>query len=79
MYDGIGQQYRQHFPTRGTQPIALWGMGVYGQDEWRVSKSLKLTLALRFEHNSNPVCQLNCGAIGFGILPTDAECRSAEC
>ena len=65
LYDGISQQYRQDFPTRGTQPIALWGMGIYGQDEWRVSKSLKLTLALRFEHNSNPVCQLNCGAIGF--------------
>ena len=64
LYDGIGQQYRQDFPTRGTQPIALWGLGVYAQDEWRVNKSLKLTLAIRFEHNSNPVCQTNCGAIG---------------
>ena len=32
-------------------------MGLYGQDEWRVNKALKLTLALRAEHNSNPVCQ----------------------
>ena len=69
-FDGVGQQYRQDFPSRGTQPIALWGLGVYGQDEWRVSKSLKLTLALRFEHNSNPVCQLNCGALGVGSFNT---------
>src|SRR5579862_1363481 len=59
-FDGVGQQYRQDFPSRLTQPIALWGLGVYGQDEWRVNKSLKITLAIRFEHNSNPVCQLNC-------------------
>ncbi|MGB8889708.1 MAG: carboxypeptidase regulatory-like domain-containing protein [Candidatus Korobacteraceae bacterium] len=66
LFDGTSLQYRQDFPSRLTQPIALWGIGIYGQDEWRVNKSLKLTLALRFEHNSNPVCQLNCGAIGFG-------------
>ena len=51
-------RHAQNFPTRVTQPVALWGLGIYGQDEWRVSKSLKLTLALRVEHNSNPVCQI---------------------
>ena len=50
-------------PSRATQPVALWGIGIYGQDEWRVSRSLKLTLALRGEHNSNPVCQLDCAAL----------------
>ena len=43
-------------------PVALWGMGVYGQDEWKATKNLKLTLALRVERNSNPVCQTNCFA-----------------
>ena len=63
LYNGNAVQYRQRFPSRATQPVALWGMGIYGQDEWRVNKSLKLTLALRAEHNSNPVCQTDCSAL----------------
>ena len=62
-YNGIAYQTRQRFPSRATQPVALWGLGLYAQDEWRVSKNLKLTLALRAEKNSNPVCQTNCGSI----------------
>jgi outer membrane receptor protein involved in Fe transport len=56
----VDLSFAQSFPTRLTQPIALYGLGVYGQDEWRVSNKLKLTLALRIDHNSNPVCQTNC-------------------
>ena len=52
----------QNFPSRATEPVALWGLGLYAQDEWRVNKSLKLTLALRAEHNSNPNCNLNCAS-----------------
>ncbi|MFL6390192.1 MAG: TonB-dependent receptor domain-containing protein [Terriglobales bacterium] len=52
--------FQQNFPTRFSQPIALYGLGFYGQDEWRVTDKLKLTLALRLDHNSNPVCQTNC-------------------
>ena len=63
LFNGTSFQFRQTFPSRSTEPVALWGLGVYGQDEWRVNKSLKLTLALRAEHNSNPVCQLNCAAL----------------
>jgi outer membrane receptor protein involved in Fe transport len=63
LYNGNSVQYRQRFPSRATQPVALWGIGLYGQDEWRVNKSLKLTLALRAEHNSNPVCQTDCSAL----------------
>ena len=63
LFNGTAVQFRERFPSRATQPVALWGMGVYGQDEWRVSRSLRLTLALRGEHNSNPVCQLDCAAL----------------
>ncbi len=63
LFNGNSVQFRERFPSRATEPVALWGVGVYGQDEWRVNKSLKLTLALRAEHNSNPVCQLNCSAL----------------
>ena len=43
-------------------PIALWGIGAYAHDDWRVSPNLTITLGLRVEHNSNPVCQFNCFA-----------------
>ena len=52
--------FQQNFPTRLSQPIALYGLGLYGQDEWRVNNKLRLTLSLRVDHNSNPVCQTNC-------------------
>ncbi len=61
-YNGMAGVFEQNFPSRGTEPVALWGLGALCQDEWRVNKSLKLTLALRVEHNSNPVCNLNCAS-----------------
>jgi hypothetical protein len=63
LFNGTSVQFRERFPSRATQPVALWGMGLYGQDEWRVNRNLKLTLALRAEHNSNPVCQTDCSAL----------------
>ena len=62
-YNGNAYQTRQNFPARASEPVALWGLGLYAQDEWRVNKSLKLTLALRAEKNSNPVCQTNCASL----------------
>jgi hypothetical protein len=59
-FSGNGTTYIQNFPSRLTQPIALYGLGLYAQDEWSVRSNLKLTLSLRAEHNSNPVCQTNC-------------------
>lgn len=61
-YNGQAVAFTQNFPTRIAEPVALWVMGVYAQDEWRAKKNLKLTLALRVEKNSNPVCQTNCAA-----------------
>ena len=57
-----GSSLTQNFPQRLSQPIALYGLGFYGQDEWRVTPKLKLNVALRLDHNSNPVCQTNCFA-----------------
>jgi hypothetical protein len=61
-YSGVADNYIQNFPVRASQPVALYGLGLYLQDEWRVTNNLKLTLALRADHNSNPVCQTNCYA-----------------
>jgi hypothetical protein len=60
--NGLAYQYRQALNLASDVPIAMWGLGVYGQDEWNVKPNLKLTLALRAERNSNPVCQYNCFA-----------------
>ena len=50
----------QDFPTALNQPIALYTLAVYGEDDWKVKPNLTLTLSLRVEHQSNPVCQTNC-------------------
>ena len=50
----------QFFPVNSDVPIALYQLGWYASDEWRVTNSLKLTLSMRFDHLSNPVCQTNC-------------------
>jgi len=73
-FNGQAAVYSQNFPSRLTEPVALWGIGVYAQDEWRVSNNLKFTFGLRVEHNSNPVCQTNCAALftgPFNSLSTD--------
>ena len=62
-YSGTVDAYVQAYAARPTEPIALYALGLYAQDEWSILPHLKLTLALRAEHNSNPVCQTNCFAL----------------
>ncbi len=61
-FNGTTDVYEQAFATRPTQPLAIYSLGLYAQDEWAVRQNLKLTLSLRAEHNSNPICQTNCFA-----------------
>ncbi len=61
-FSGTVDAFTQAFSTRPTEPLALYSLGLYGQDEIAVTPKLKITLALRAEHNSNPVCQTNCFA-----------------
>ncbi|QNI30241.1 carboxypeptidase regulatory-like domain-containing protein [Alloacidobacterium dinghuense] len=68
--------YFQQFPTRLTQPVSLYNMGWYAQDEWKIKPNLQLTFALRMEHNSNPVCHTSCFATlngPFESLSTDTS------
>ncbi len=62
MVNGLAGQYRRADNQFTNVPVALWGLGVYGMDEWKVKPNLTLTFALRAERNSNPVCQINCFA-----------------
>jgi hypothetical protein len=52
----------QNFPTALEQPIKLYQLGWYVQDDWKAMSNLKLTLALRMDHNSVPDCGTNCFA-----------------
>jgi Carboxypeptidase regulatory-like domain/TonB dependent receptor/TonB-dependent Receptor Plug Domain len=51
---------RERFPLANEQPIALYSLGAYLQDQWRINNNLSLTLAVRADRNSNAVCQRNC-------------------
>jgi Carboxypeptidase regulatory-like domain/TonB-dependent Receptor Plug Domain len=58
----VGDNLGQQFATAGRQPIAIYSLGLYFQDEYRVTSRLKLTLALRADRNSGGVCQSDCGS-----------------
>ena len=52
----------QSFASQTVQRLAFYDLGFYGQDEWHARPNLTLTLALRAEHQSNPVCKSRCFA-----------------
>jgi hypothetical protein len=59
---GSADVFEQAFATRPTEPLAVYNLGLYAQDEWAVLPHLKVTLSLRAEHNANPICVTNCFA-----------------
>ncbi len=70
---GFSDEWAERFPLHLSEPVALYVMGFYGQDQWKVTQNLTVTAGLRLEHNSNPVCQTNCIAnfsTSFAALPT---------
>jgi hypothetical protein len=54
--------YQQRFTSFMHEHLRVSYAGAYVQDVWAVKSNLKLTLALRFEHNSNPRCPDGCFA-----------------
>ena len=71
---GYVDLWAENFPTRSTQPVALYAMGWYAQDQWKPVPNLTLTYGLRMEHNSNPVCRTDC----FARLSTNFAAASTS-
>ncbi|HWZ26871.1 MAG TPA: TonB-dependent receptor, partial [Verrucomicrobiae bacterium] len=61
--DTVDTSTTLNFAQSSPQPLAIYSFGLYFQDEVRVSRKLKLTLALRADRNSGGVCQSNCVSI----------------
>ncbi|MBV9225440.1 MAG: TonB-dependent receptor [Acidobacteriaceae bacterium] len=57
---GTGSRFIQSFPLLQHVHIRLYSLGYYAQDEWRVSRAVKLNYGIRFEQNENPACVDNC-------------------
>lgn len=60
---GPGGSVLSNFAESPVQPIAIYSIGTYFQDEWRASSKLKLTLAARLERNSGGSCQHACATL----------------
>ncbi len=80
---GAGQEdveHLQYFPTRSEQPIAVYNMGAYVEDSYKLLPNLTITAGLRVERNSNPTCLTLCEtALSTTIpnLPTGTTSASA--
>jgi hypothetical protein len=59
-FNGVATNFTQAYPVRSTQPVAMYNLGFYGEDSWKVRSNLNLTLTVRADRNSNPVCRTNC-------------------
>ena len=63
-YNGAGAStsFNKSFPLALHRGFAAYDIGFYGEDDWAVRPGLKLTLALRFDRQSNTNCPTNCFA-----------------
>src|SRR6266481_2394616 len=53
-------EFDQRFASANDLPIRYYSLGLYLQDEWKVSSRLKLTLAVRADRNSDENCRTGC-------------------
>ena len=55
-----GGNLTENYTVNPDVRIGFYSLGLYFQDEFRVSPNLKLTLAIRGDRNSNPICSQDC-------------------
>jgi len=58
--DGGGDILVQRYIDHNAAYFSYISMGFYAQDEWRASSKLKLTMAVRFDRNTNETCKYEC-------------------
>ena len=59
---GKGSSFSQSFTQLAAAHVRAYSLNFYVQDEWNVTKNLKLTYGMRFERDGNPACLDNCFA-----------------
>jgi hypothetical protein len=57
-----GSLFIKSYAASLNQPVRLYEIGAYIQDDWRVKSNLTISPGLRLEHASNPDCVTNCFA-----------------
>jgi hypothetical protein len=60
IFNPSNDNYTQAFPRVGAVQVKLFNFGIYGQDEWKVTPKLSVTMALRADITGNPGCKQNC-------------------
>jgi len=50
----------QTYPAVTSNRYDFYSLGLYGQEEWHARANLTLTIALRADHQSNPICESRC-------------------
>ena len=59
-FNGAADVSTQAFPSAFNQPVRLYSLGAYLEDDIQMTRGLTWTLSMRAEHNSNPICLHNC-------------------
>jgi hypothetical protein len=71
-FNGNASYYTQNNPLHASAPMNTGGIGIYAEDAFAVTPRLKVTFALRGEHNLNPTCDINCFTLPNAAFATIA-------
>ncbi|HEY1945438.1 MAG TPA: TonB-dependent receptor [Bryobacteraceae bacterium] len=55
-----GSTYAQAFASVGAENLSMYSAGFYVQDEWKIRPNFTITMAVRFDRNSNITCGVGC-------------------
>ncbi len=66
---GAGSTFAQGFPRLGNLYDAVYNLGFYAQDEWRIRPNLVLDYGLRVDRTGNPLCVNHCYSHYLGGFP----------
>jgi hypothetical protein len=67
---GTGSTFTQGFPRFANIHSAVYNLGIYAQDEWRVTPKLVFDYGIRIDRNGNPICHDGCYVQYLGGFPS---------